>query len=109
MVEGCLRQGVKVLTLFAFSSENWQRPQEEVGALMELFLRALDKEVDELHSNGVRLRFVGDLSAFDNGMRQRMTAAMARTAGNDALHLNVAMNYGGRWDIVQAAARRPSR
>ncbi len=105
MVEGCLRQGVKVLTLFAFSSENWQRPQEEVGALMELFLRALDKEVDELHSNEVRLRFVGDLSAFDNGMRQRMTAAMARTAGNDALHLNVAMNYGGRWDIVQAARK----
>ncbi|WP_266183008.1 polyprenyl diphosphate synthase [Dyella humicola] len=105
VVEGCLRQGVKVLTLFAFSSENWQRPQEEVGALMELFLRALDKEVDELHSNEVRLRFVGDLSAFDNGMRQRMTAAMARTAGNDALHLNVAMNYGGRWDIVQAARK----
>ncbi|WP_445144209.1 polyprenyl diphosphate synthase [Dyella sp. Tek66A03] len=105
VVEGCLRQGVKVLTLFAFSSENWQRPKEEVGALMELFLRALDKEVDELHSNEVRLRFVGDLSAFDDGMRQRMTAAMARTAGNDALHLNVAMNYGGRWDIVQAARK----
>lgn len=105
VVEGCLRQGVKVLTLFAFSSENWQRPQDEVGALMELFLRALDKEVDELHSNEVRLRFVGDLSAFDNDMRQRMTAAMARTAGNDALHLNVAMNYGGRWDIVQAARK----
>ena len=105
VVEGCLRQGVKVLTLFAFSSENWQRPQDEVGALMELFLRALDREVDELHSNEVRLRFVGDLSAFDDGMRQRMTAAMARTAGNEALHLNVAMNYGGRWDIVQAARK----
>ena len=105
VVEGCLRQGVKVLTLFAFSSENWQRPQDEVGALMELFLRALDREVDELHSNEVRLRFVGDLSAFDEAMRQRMTAAMARTAGNDALHLNVAMNYGGRWDIVQAARK----
>ena len=105
VVEGCLRQGVKVLTLFAFSSENWQRPQDEVGALMELFLRALDKEVDELHRNEVRLRFVGDLSAFDDGMRQRMTTAMARTAGNDALHLNVAMNYGGRWDIVQAARK----
>ena len=105
VVEGCLREGVKVLTLFAFSSENWQRPQDEVGALMELFLRALDREVDELHSNEVRLRFVGDLSAFDEGMRQRMTAAMARTTGNDALHLNVAMNYGGRWDIVQAARK----
>lgn len=105
VVEGCLRQDVKVLTLFAFSSENWQRPQDEVGALMELFVRALDKEVDELHGNGVRIRFMGDLSAFDAGLRQRMMAAMARTAGNDALHLNIAVSYGGRWDIVQAARK----
>ena len=105
VVEGCLRHGVKVLTLFAFSSENWKRPEEEVGALMELFVRALDKEVDELHGNGVRIRFVGDLNAFDTGLRQRMTSAMARTAGNDALHLNIAVNYGGRWDIVQAARK----
>ena len=105
VVEACLRQGVKVLTLFAFSSENWQRPQDEVGALMELFVRALDKEVDELHGNGVRLRFVGDLASFEPGLRQRMLAAMARTAGNDALHLNVAVSYGGRWDIVQAARK----
>ncbi len=105
VVEGCLQQGVKVLTLFAFSSENWKRPEEEVGALMELFVRALDKEVDELHGNGVRIRFVGDLDAFDAGLRQRMIAAMSRTAGNDALHLNIAVNYGGRWDIVQAARK----
>lgn len=103
VVEGCLRQGVEALTLFAFSSENWRRPDEEVGALMELFLRALDKEVDELHEQGVRLRFIGDLTAFHAELRQRMELAMARTADNLKLALNVAVNYGGRWDIVHAA------
>lgn len=103
VVEGCLRQGVAALTLFAFSSENWQRPEDEIGALLDLFLRALDKEVDELHDQGVRLRFIGDLAAFGAGLRERMLAAMARTAGNTKLQLNVAVNYGGRWDIVQAA------
>jgi undecaprenyl diphosphate synthase len=103
VVEGCLRQGVEALTLFAFSSENWRRPDEEVGALMELFLRALDKEVDELHEQGVRLRFIGDLTAFSAELRQRMELAMARTAGNLKLALNVAVNYGGRWDMVHAA------
>jgi undecaprenyl diphosphate synthase len=102
-VESCLREGVQALTLFAFSSENWQRPEDEVGALMGLFLRALDKEVDELHGHGVRLRFIGDLSAFDEPLRQRMHAAMLRTAGNDKLHVNIAVNYGGRWDIAQAS------
>jgi len=105
VVEGCLRQGVEALTLFAFSSENWQRPPEEVGALMELFVRALDKEVDELHEQGVRLRFIGDLDAFDESLQRRMRATMTRTAGNDKLHMNVAVNYGGRWDIVQATRR----
>ncbi|UGB37428.1 polyprenyl diphosphate synthase [Frateuria soli] len=103
VVEGCLRQGVEALTLFAFSSENWRRPDEEVGALMELFLRALDKEVDELHEQGVRLRFIGDLTAFNAPLRKRMELAMARTADNLKLALNVAVNYGGRWDIVHAA------
>ena len=103
VVEGCLRQGVEALTLFAFSSENWRRPDEEVGALMELFLRALDKEVDELHEQGVRLRFIGDLTAFNAELRKRMELAMARTAGNLKLALNVAVNYGGRWDIIHAA------
>ena len=102
VIEACLREGVQALTLFAFSSENWQRPPDEVNALMGLFVRALDKEVDELHGHGVRLRFVGDLEAFDAPLRQRMQAAMARTAGNDRLHVSVAVNYGGRWDIVQA-------
>lgn len=102
-IESCMREGIEALTLFAFSSENWQRPQDEVGALMALFVRALDKEVDELHGHGVRLRFIGDLGAFDEALRQRMQAAMARTAGNRRLQVNIAVNYGGRWDIVQAA------
>ena len=103
VVEACLREGVQVLTLFAFSSENWHRPENEVGALMGLFLRVLDKEVDELHEHGVRLRFIGDLSAFEEPLRQRMYAAMSHTAGNEALQMNVAVSYGGRWDIVQAS------
>jgi undecaprenyl diphosphate synthase len=94
---------VQALTLFAFSSENWQRPQEEVGALMGLFVRALDKEVDELHGHGVRLRFIGDLGAFEANLRERMQAAMTHTAGNDKLQVNIAVSYGGRWDIVQAS------
>ncbi len=102
VVEACLREGVSVLTLFAFSSENWGRPADEVGALMGLFVRALDKEVDELSSHGVRLRFLGDLSAFDEPLRQRMSAATKSTAGNTKLHVNVAVNYGGRWDITEA-------
>ena len=105
VVEGCLRQGVEALTLFAFSSENWKRPEDEVGALMDLFVRALDKEVDELHGNGVRLRFIGELEAFEAPLQNRMLAAMKRTASNDKLHMNVAVNYGGRWDIVQATRK----
>ena len=104
-VEFCLRRHVEALTLFAFSSENWRRPDDEVGALMELFLRALDREVEELHGNGVRVRFVGELAAFAEGIRTRMHAAMEKTRGNTALALNVCVNYGGRWDIVQAARR----
>ena len=102
-IESCLREGIQALTLFAFSSENWQRPQDEVGALMNLFVRALDKEVDELHGHGVRLRFIGHLDAFDEPLRQRMQVAMTRTAGNDKLQVNIAVSYGGRWDIVQAS------
>jgi undecaprenyl diphosphate synthase len=102
-IESCMHEGVQALTLFAFSSENWQRPQDEVGALMSLFVRALDKEVDELHANGVRLRFIGDLDAFDEPLRRRMQASMTRTAGNDRLQVNIAVSYGGRWDIVQAS------
>ncbi len=103
VIEACLREGVQALTLFAFSSENWQRPQDEVGALMGLFVRALDKEVEELRGHGVRLRFIGELSAFDEPLRQRMQAAMTHTAGNARLQVNIAVSYGGRWDIVQAS------
>ncbi|MDE2271133.1 MAG: di-trans,poly-cis-decaprenylcistransferase [Xanthomonadaceae bacterium] len=99
----CMRNGVDVLTLFAFSSENWKRPDSEVGALMDLFLKALDKEIDELHKNQVRVRFVGELSAFSGELRNRMQAASLRTASNARLTLNVCVSYGGRWDIAQAA------
>jgi undecaprenyl diphosphate synthase len=102
-IEFCLKNGIEALTLFAFSSENWQRPPTEVSALMELFLKALDREVDELDGNGVRIRFIGELSAFAKPLRERMLAAMQKTSANDKLALNVAVNYGGRWDIANAA------
>lgn len=104
-VEYCLRRGIRSLTLFAFSSENWKRPEEEVGALMQLFLRALDREVDELHQHGVRIEFIGDLSAFSQELRERMHKAMDKTRDNGALFANIAVNYGGRWDIANAAAQ----
>ncbi len=102
-IESCLRRGIPALTLFAFSSENWQRPQAEVGALMQLFLKALDREVDELHGYGVRISFIGELAAFAPPLRDRMLKAMQTTRGNGKLALNIAVNYGGRWDIAQAA------
>ncbi len=104
-VEYCLRQGIGALTLFAFSSENWRRPKDEVSSLMDLFIKAIDKEVDELHGYGVRIRFVGELTPFSDALRKRMAAATAKTAGNDKLITNVCVNYGGRWDIAQAARR----
>jgi undecaprenyl diphosphate synthase len=104
-VEFCLRRGIGALTLFAFSSENWKRPAGEVGALMQLFLKALDREVDELHSHGVRIDFIGDLSAFSPELRERMHKAMDKTRDNCALCANIAVNYGGRWDIAHAARR----
>ncbi len=102
-IEACLRRGIAALTVFAFSSENWQRPDEEVGALMTLFLKALGREVDELHDHGVRVRFIGELGAFSPALRERMRAAMEKTRGNGKLAFNIAVNYGGRWDIAQAA------
>ena len=111
-VEVCLREGIEALTLFAFSSENWRRPAEEVGALMKLFLNALDREVEELAGYGVRLRFIGERSAFAPELVERMAKAEARTAANDRLAMNVAVNYGGRWDMAHAAqalARKVAR
>ena len=103
VIEACLRRDIEALTLFAVSSENWNRPQEEVGALMELFLKALDREVNELHGYGVRIRFIGELGAFAPTLRERMQAAMTKTQGNAKLALNIAVNYGGRWDVAAAA------
>ena len=102
-VEFCLQHGVGALTLFAFSSENWNRPTEEVGGLMKLFLGALEREVDELHRLGARLRFIGERTRFDGAILARMQAAEALTAGNTRLQLSIAASYGGRQDIAQAA------
>ncbi len=101
-VKSCLRSGVRYLTLFAFSSENWRRPAEEVSVLMSLFATALERESEELAQNGVRLRVIGDLSAFDAKLRQLIQLAEERTANGENLILTIAANYGGRWDIVQA-------
>lgn len=99
----CVKQGIESLTLFAFSSENWQRPAEEVGALMKLFLRMLDNEVEELHRRGARILFIGDRSAFTPLIRDKMSRAETLTADNRGITANVAASYGGRWDIVRAA------
>lgn len=102
-VDFCLQRGIGALTLFAFSSENWGRPEEEVGALMKLFMSALEREVDELHRRGVRIRFIGERQRFPAAITGRMAVAEAQTAGNDRLHLNIAASYGGRQDIAAAA------
>lgn len=102
-IDFCLERGIGALTLFAFSSENWGRPQEEVDSLMKLFLGALDREVDELHRRGVRVRFIGDRSRFAGSIVQRMDKAEQRTIGNTAMTLSIAASYGGRQDIAQAA------
>jgi undecaprenyl diphosphate synthase len=104
-VKYCGRLGVAELTVFAFSSENWNRPQQEVSRLMELFMRALDKETRELHENAVRVRFIGNLDAFAPELREKMRQAEQLTRDNDRMTLNVAVSYGGRWDIVQATRR----
>ena len=101
-IKHCAHLGVETLTVFAFSSENWNRPASEVSRLMELFLRALDKEVTELHNNGICLRFIGDTSAFKPAIQSKMTEAEALTSSNHLLTVNIAVNYGGRWDITQA-------
>ena len=97
--------GVQTLTLYAFSSENWNRPQQEVTALMTLFMQALDLEVKKLHKNNIRLKILGDISRFTAGLQEKIAKAEKLTENNTALTLNIAANYGGCWDIVQAAQK----
>lgn len=102
IVEHCGKRQIAELTIFAFSSENWNRPLHEVNRLMDLFMKALDKETSELNENGIQLVFIGDLSAFSEEMQQSIERAMVLTRDNQRMRLNVAVNYGGRWDITQA-------
>lgn len=105
VVEHCGRRGVKELTVFAFSSENWNRPKAEVNRLMDLFLRSLERETRELDENNVRVRFIGDTTAFAPELQEKIRQAELRTQNNSRMTLNVAANYGGRWDIVNAARK----
>ena len=102
-IDFCIARGIGALTLFAFSSENWGRPSQEIDALMKLFLGALEREVAELHRRGVRIRFIGERSRFAEAIRQRMANAETLTAGNQVLQLSIAASYGGRQDIAEAA------
>ena len=104
-VKACAERGVGFLTLFAFSSENWRRPPEEVALLMQLFLGALENEVQKLHRNGIQLRLIGDQSRFDPKIRALIAQGEQLTAANSGLTLTIAANYGGRWDILQALSR----
>jgi undecaprenyl diphosphate synthase len=104
-IEECSRRKVGALTLFAFSSENWRRLLVEVSSIMQLFLDAIDREVQDLHRNGVRLRFIGDRQSLSVKLQARMAAAEDLTASNTGLRLQIAVSYGGRWDIVQAARK----
>jgi undecaprenyl diphosphate synthase len=105
IVKQCASIGVEYLTLFAFSSENWRRPQEEVSFLMGLFMEALQQEVSKLHKNNIRLVMIGDHSRFDESLREQIARAEALTRDNTGLTLTIAANYGGRWDILQAVNR----
>ena len=109
IVKNAAKHGVEYLTLFAFSSENWSRPREEVSKLMGLFVEALQREVDELHRNKVRLEFIGAREQLQQGLIDKIVAAEAQTKDNTGLHLIVAVAYGGRWDIVQAMQRISGR
>ena len=105
MVSACVERGIGYLTLFAFSSENWRRPAEEVALLMEIFTSALTNEMEKLHRNGVRLKVVGDTQRFGKKIRALIDKAEGLTAANRRLTLSIAANYGGRWDILQAVSR----
>lgn len=102
IVEYCAKENIEVLSLFAFSSENWRRPKDEVSLLMELFMATLQSEVDKLDKNNIRLRIIGDKSAFPEKLQEKIRSAEAQTETNSGLTLVIAANYGGRWDITQA-------
>ncbi len=102
LVELCAIKGIGALTLFAFSSENWNRPDQEVSSLMSLFLSTLNSEINKLHEQGVRIRFIGDRTRFSENLQASIVAAEKKTEENTRLQLNIAANYGGRWDIVNA-------
>ena len=103
VVKHSVQRGVRTVTLFALSSENWRRPSEEVGVLMQLFIEALQREIGDLVANDIRLRFIGDRSGLSERLRESMLEAEQRSAGNTRLDINVAVSYGGRWDILSAA------
>jgi undecaprenyl diphosphate synthase len=105
IVEACVKRGVEYLTLFAFSSENWRRPADEVSLLMRLFVTALEREVSKMHANDIRLKVVGDLSRFDAKLQDLIANAQRRTANNTRLTVTICANYGGRWDIMQAVKK----
>ena len=105
IVKACVERGIRYLTLFAFSSENWRRPADEVSVLMRLFATALEREVGKMHRNGIRVKVVGDLSRFDARLQQLIIDAEVKTAGNERLTLTICANYGGRWDLLQAMNR----
>lgn len=102
IVEACALRGVEYLTLFAFSSENWRRPADEVSFLMKLFVSALEREVAKMHANSIRLKVVGDLSRFDAKLQEMIADAERKTANNTRLTVTICANYGGRWDVLQA-------
>jgi undecaprenyl diphosphate synthase len=104
-VEACALRGIEYLTLFAFSSENWRRPEEEVSLLMRLFVTALEREVSKMHANNIRLKVVGDLSRFEPKLQDMIANAERKTANNTALTVTICANYGGRWDIMQATGK----
>jgi undecaprenyl diphosphate synthase len=106
IVSACQKRGIEALTLFAFSSENWRRPKTEVGLLMDLFVHTLKKEVNRLDRNGVHIRFIGNLTAFDPKLRSLMDAAEQQTAHNHRLTLVIAVNYGGRWDLAETGGEQ---
>ena len=105
IVEQCVENKIQALTIFAFSSENWKRPEQEVSSLMELFMSSLQTEVKSLHEQQVRVRFIGDVSAFSKKLQDKITQTMQLTVNNTGLQLNIAVNYGGRWDIARACKK----